>query len=224
MNIISRFSATLMAGVDKTVSQIENHDAVVEASLKETQKAAARAKVRLQRVQRDGQSLRDRQAALKQKIEHWTERARQNHVHDKPLALECVGRRKHCLAEEQSVQLALNQHAELERQLSQRITSIEKRVSAMSQQRNQLRSREATAEALRIINRVEGNDSSGIDDAFERWDMSIIETEISAGSNPLLSPNDELEAQFSAVEQQAELESELEALLSDQPSKDTGAS
>lgn len=224
MNIISRFSATLMAGVDKTVSQIENHDAVVEASLKETQKAAARAKVRLQRVQRDGQSLRDRQAALKQKIEHWTERARQNHVHDKPLALECVGRRKHCLAEEQSVQLALNQHAELERQLSQRIASIEKRVSAMSQQRNQLRSREATAEALRIINRVEGNDSSGIDDAFERWDMSIIETEISAGSNPLLSPNDELEAQFSAVEQQAELESELEALLSDQPSKDTGAS
>lgn len=69
MNLISRFSATLMAGVDKTVSQIENHDAVIEASLKESQRAAAQARVRLQRVTRDGEALLQKQKALAQKIQ-----------------------------------------------------------------------------------------------------------------------------------------------------------
>jgi len=223
MNIISRFSATLMAGVDKTVSQIENHDAVVEASLKETQRAAARAQIRLQRVMRDGQNLRERQTALKQQIEHWSERARQNHSHNRELALECIARRKQCIAQEQSVQLAVTQHTELEQQLSMSISSIESRVTTMSQQRNQMRSREAAAEALRIINRIEGDDSGGIDDAFERWDMSIIETEISAGATSLVHTTDELDARFVAAEQQAELESELDVLMASDVKQDTGA-
>jgi len=222
MNFISRLSATLLSGVDKTVSQIENHDAVVEASLKESQRAAAKARVRLQRVKRDGESLIQRQEALAQKIKHWSERAKANHITDRQLALQCIARRKQCVSDEQDIRAALKRHAELEQQMVDTITKIEKRVTDMSRQRNQMRSRQSAAEALRVINRIEGNSGNGIDDTFERWDITISETEISAGVSSMLMESDALDAQFNAAEDQQALEDELNALIADDQKHDRG--
>jgi len=220
MNLISRFSATLMAGVDKTVSQIENHDAVIEASLKESQRAAAQARVRLQRVTRDGESLLQKQKSLKQKINHWSDRAIANHVNDRALALQCMARRKQCVIDEQDVQLALRRHAEIEQQMVETITAIEKRVTSMSRQRNQMRSRQSAAEALRVMNKIEGSDTNGIDDTFERWDLTISETEIDAGVSSSQPETDMLDAQFNLAEEQQALEDELNALIGDDQSHD----
>lgn len=220
MKLFSRFSATVLAGIDKTVSHIENHDAVIEASLKETQRAAARARVRLQRVTRDGESLLSRQKLLKQKIEHWTTRAKDSHETDRSLALQCVARRNHCIAEEEALQTVLSQHAKMQDKLTQTIIGIEKRAMEMSQQRNQMRSRESTAEALRIISRVDGIDTGGVDDTFERWDLSISETEISAGVPFEQCSTDVLDDQFTALEVESGLEAELEALIASGPNRD----
>lgn len=213
MKLFSRLSATVLAGVDKTVSHIENHDAVIEASLKETQRAAAKARVRLQRVNRDAEAMHRRQESLKLKVEHWTARAKDNSETDRALALQCLARRKQCLHEEQELQVALAKHAALQEKLTTSIASIEKRAVSMSQQRNQMRSRESTAEALRIINRVDGIENGGVDDIFERWDMSIIETEISAGTSLDYDTVDALEEQFISAETELELENELDALI-----------
>lgn len=220
MNLLTRFSATFMAGVDKTVSQIENHDAIVEASLKESQRAAAQARIRLQRVARDGAALQTTQQELTQSIQHWSDRAKANHSSDRELALQCVARRKQCISEKQEVELALKKHAELEKQMRDTISAIEKKVATISQQRNQMRSRQTTAEALRIINKIEGNDTNGIDDTFERWDLSISETEISAGVACSSVHTDELDARFNEVEQQQALEDELDKLIADDSTDD----
>jgi len=213
MNFISRVSATILSGVDKTVSQIENHDAVVEASLKESQRAAAQARVRLQRVKRDGDLLLEKQKSLSQKIQHWSDRAKANHASDRQLALQCIARRKQCISEERELQAALKRHAEVEQQMVDTITSIEKRVATMSRQRNQMRSRQSAAEALRVINKVEGSNTNGIDDTFERWDLSISETEIHAGVSSTFNDADPLDAQFNAAEAQQELEDELNEFI-----------
>jgi len=220
MNFITRISATLLSGVDKTVSQIENHDAVVEASLKEAQRAAAQARVRLQRVRRDGESLLQRQKALTQKIEHWSERAKANHMNDRQLALQCIARRKQCVNEEQEVQVALNRHTELEKQMVDTITTIEKRVTTMSRQRNQMRSRQSAAEALRVMNRIEGSSTNGIEDTFERWDLTISETEINAGESFQSIEADPLDAKFKAAEEQQNLEDELNAFIAEDQNSD----
>lgn len=213
MKLFSRISATVLAGVDKTVSHVENHDAVIEASIKETQRAAARAKVRLQRVKRDGDVLHSRQQSLKQKIEHWTTRAKENHESDRALALQCVARRKRCIAELQELETNLAQHTKLQESLTQSIVAIEKRAVEMSQQRNRMRSRESTAEAQRIISRVDRIDSGGVDDIFERWDISISESEINAGVANELDVVDTLDEQFNTAEAAIELETELDQLL-----------
>jgi len=213
MKLFSRISATVLAGVDRTVSHVENHDAVIEASLKETQRAAARARVRLQRVKRDGETLRSTQDALKNKIEHWTQRAKDNHEVDRTLALQCLARRKQCISEEQELQTLISQHVIMEDRLTTTIVSIEKRATQMSQQRNQMRSRESTAEAQWIISRVDNIETGGVDDIFERWDLSISETEISAGTPVDLACVDALEEQFNSIENEAELEAELNALI-----------
>ena len=57
MSIIRRLQATISAGLDNAVSQVENHDAVVEAALKDARTAAARARVRLARVQKEEETL-----------------------------------------------------------------------------------------------------------------------------------------------------------------------
>ncbi len=220
MNLISRFSATIMAGVDKTVSQIENHDAVIEASLKESQRAAARARVRLQRVTRDGEALIQRQKQLNEKIQHWSERAQATHETDRATALQCIARRKQCIADESDIREALKRHQVLEEQMVDTITNIEKRVVAMSQQRNQMRSRESAADALRVINKIEGADTNGIDDTFERWDLSITETEINAGVSSSVTPLDSLDVEFTKAEEQQALEDELDAFVACQESHD----
>jgi len=215
MNLISRFSATFLSGLDRTVSHIENHDAVIEASLKESQRAAAQARVRLQRVKRDGELLLQKQTELRKKINHWSERAKANHVSDKQLALQCIARRKQCINDEQEVQAGLKRHMELEQQMVDRITCIEKRVMTMSRQRNQMRSRQSAAEALRVINKIQGSGTNGIDDTFERWDLSISETEICAGVSSEFVESDPLDDQFNAAEEQQALEDELNAFIAD---------
>ncbi len=222
MNLITRISATLLSGVDKTVCHIENHDAVVEASLKESQRAAAQARVRLQRVKRDGESMLQKQKSLIQKIEHWSERAKANHINDRALALQCIARRKQCISDEKELQVAQKRHAELEQQMVDTITTIEKRVVAMSRQRNQMRSRQSAAEALRVLNKIEGSNTNGIEDTFERWDLNISETEISAGLSSELIDSDPLDAQFNAAEEQQELEDELNAFIADDQNNDRG--
>lgn len=222
MKLFSRISATVLAGVDRTVSHVENHDAVIEASLKETQRAAARARVRLQRVKRDGETLRSTQDALKNKVEHWTLRAKDNHEINRSLALQCLARRKQCISEEQELQAVITQHVSMEEKLTTTIVSIEKRATEMSQQRNQMRSRESTAEAQRIISRVDNIETGGVDDIFERWDLSICETEISAGTPLALACVDALEEQFNSVEIEAELEAELDALVGGGSNDDKG--
>lgn len=220
MNLITRISATLLSGVDNTVSQIENHDAIVEASLKESQRAAAQARVRLQRVKRDGESMLQKQKTLLQKIEHWSARARDNHDTDRQLALQCIARRKQCISEEHQVRVALKRHTELEQQMVDTITTIEKRIADMSRQRNQMRSRQSAAEALRVMSKIEGSNSNGIDDTFERWDLTISETEISAGVSAQSIESDPLDAQFNVAEEQQALEDELNAFIAEDQNND----
>ena len=58
MSIFRRLQATISASLDNAVSQVENHDAVVEAALKDARAAAARARVRLARVQKEEANMR----------------------------------------------------------------------------------------------------------------------------------------------------------------------
>ena len=50
MSIFKRLSATVVSSLDRVVGEIENNDAVIQASLTELRKKIAAAKVRLSHV------------------------------------------------------------------------------------------------------------------------------------------------------------------------------
>ena len=210
MSLIRRISASFTSSVDRAVSRVENHDAVINAALRDTQQAAARSRVRLARVRKDGQNLRDRKASLETAVSRWTERARTVASEDEAKALECLRRKKECEAQLRNLDVSIGKHDELESRIVDQVKKIESRIGEVSQQRNMMRSRQSVAEALRTINDIEGVSYGEIEDTFDRWEINLGETEIQIGVG---SPSDSLETTFIAEEEKAELKAELDLLL-----------
>ena len=96
MSVFKRLSATFSSRIDHLVGQIENHDAVVEAAIRDARQAVAKSKVRLSRLKADGIRLRRKRAELLQAESQWTQRAKDSATQDENRALECLRRRQDC--------------------------------------------------------------------------------------------------------------------------------
>ena len=210
MSLIRRISTSITTSVDRAVSKVENHDAIINAALRDTQRAAARSRVRLERVRKDGNSLRVRYDDLKQAAESWTNRAKVVASEDETKALECLRRRKACEAQLPGLRDSIEKHDDLEARITEQVKKIEARIHEVAQQRNVMRSRQSVADAMRTINNIEGVSYGEIEDTFDRWEINLGETEILLGAS---TPTDPLESAFLAEEDEEELRAELEELL-----------
>ena len=210
MNLLTRITATLTGKMEEMVSQVENHDAVIAAALKDTRAAVAKAKVRLDRVRKDGNNLRQRIEECNRMQIVWADRARGSAAHDEAKALECIARRNQCSEQAVQTQTLLQRHSEIESSLQQNVKGMEQRLQTLTQQQNLLRSRQSTAEAMRVISQIENTSSNGIEDTFDRWEMRITETEYTSGS---ITEMDSLDSSFMRAENTEQLKAELAALL-----------
>ncbi len=212
MSIFRRISTSITSSVDKAVSKVENHDAIINAALRETQQAAARSRVRLERVRKDGNSLKNRHQELELAITRWTERARSVAPTDEAKALECLRRRKDCETQLRHLRDSVEKHNELEARIVEQVKKIDGRIGEVSHQRNMMRSRQSVAEAMRAVHNIEGVSYGEIEDTFDRWEINLGETEILTGANSTADP---LDSAFLAQEDTAELRAELHELLND---------
>ncbi len=210
MNVFTRISATLTGKLDEMVSHVENHDAVVAVTLKDTRAAVAKAKVRLDRVHKDGQAMRKRLDEATRMEKTWEERAKETAEKDEQKALSCIARRNQCREQITQVQGALTRHEELETKVGENVQRMEQRLRDITQQQNLMRSRQSTADAMRTISKIEGSADSGIEDTFDRWEMLITETEYSTGH---MSDTDALDMSFAKEESTVQLQAELAELL-----------
>ena len=210
MSLIRRISTSITSSVDRAVSKVENHDAIINAALRDTQRAAARSRVRLERVRKDGHNLKTRYANLQQAVGRWTDRARRIAADDEAKALECLRRRKDCETQLRNLDDSIEKHEELEARISEQVKKIEARIGEIAQQRNMMRSRQSVAEAMRTINNIEGVSYGEIEDTFDRWEINLGETEVLMGA---MTDRDPLDSAFLAEEDTAELRAELEELL-----------
>ena len=210
MRLIKRISTTVSSTLDKAVSKVENHDAIINAALRETQQAAARSRVRLVRVQKDGNNLKTRRDELRKAVLQWTERAKSVAASDESKALECLRRRKECETQATGLEGSIDKHRELEDRVTENLKKIEARIGEVSHQRNMMRSRQSVAEATRIINNIEGVSYGEIEDTFDRWEINVGETEIMHGSG---ASTDSLESAFLVEEDSDALRAELALLV-----------
>ncbi len=210
MSLIRRISTSITSTVDRAVSRVENHDAIINAALRDTQQAAARSRVRLERVRKDGQSLRDRRTDLETAIVRWTERAKTTASTDETKALECLRRKNECEGQLRNLLVSIEKHDELETRIVSQVKKIDARIGEVSQQRNAMRSRQSVAEAMRTINDIEGVSYGEIEDTFDRWEINLGEAEILVGASVTGDP---LESAYMAEEEVTELKAELAVLL-----------
>lgn len=215
MSVLKRLSTTFFSRVEQMVGEIENHDAVIESTIQDARQAVARAKVRLERVRRDGERLCNRDNELRAAVAQWEERAKASADTDKATALACVKHRRECRQQQAVVQQALAQHAELEARLIRDIRSAEDRLNTMTQQRNLMRTRQSAAEALQSITGINESFTADVDDAFERWEIKVTEAELATGSADARDP---LERRFEDQEEQATLQAELRQLIKEESS------
>lgn len=212
MSIFKRLTATFTSRVDQMVSQIENHDAVVEVAIKESRQATARAKVRLARVQRDGELLRNKITQLRKDETLWTNRAREIASKDEERALECVRRRKLCQQQLEQYGQALKKHEAMEQRLGQDIHAAERKLADMNQQRNLMRTRQSATEALNAISGMDESVALDVAEAFERWEIKVTESELEVGT---VDSMDLVEREFLDTEDKHALQAELRQLLAE---------
>ena len=210
MSFIRRISASITSTVDRAVSKVENHDAIINAALRDSQRAAARSRVRLERVRKDGAGLQAKADALEAASSRWTDRARRVAGADEDQALECLRRRRDCDAQLESLRRSIESHNALEERIGEQVRKIEARIGEVTQQRNILRSRQSVAEAMQAIHTLEGSAGGDIEDAFDRWEINLGESEILYAA---ADPVDALETGFLAEEEKAELRAQLADLV-----------
>ncbi|MFK7856009.1 MAG: PspA/IM30 family protein [Granulosicoccus sp.] len=216
MNLFTRITATLGATADQAVSRFENHEAIAETAFKAARQAVVKARIQHTRVTRDSNELRARVDELKKDEIAWTRRAKEIALEDEAKALECLSQRHRCRELLAQTQARLTKHEQVELEVCKRVQEMEHRLEQINLQRNQMRSRESVAKAIDVMSRIESDGQDSVDAVFDRWEISIGETEMRGEVYQAMAGNKEsLQREYESKEHADELKSELDALLNE---------
>ena len=210
MKVLRRLTASVSASVDQAVAHMENHDAVVAAALRDARHAGAQAKVRLARVQRDGQALQAKIAELAKQEAQWRKRAKASAAEDEQKALECVARMRACEQQQATLRESLAHHQTQLQKLEATSRKIDARIVEIEQQRQLLRTRQSSADAHKLVTELDQSHHNDLDDVLERWETSILSKEYAV---PEVDLPDSFDQAFEQEETQVQLRSTLSDLL-----------
>ena len=213
MSVFKRITASLHASVDRTVASLENHDAIISATLNESRRAVATAKVRLARVESDGKQQANRIEELENRIETWTSRAKSIGLTDRAKALDCLKHRDTDQRQLEQAQETLVRHQDMEQRMRNKLITLEQRVSDLQRQHAELQSRDTVARATSKLDAIEHSPSINIDETFDRWEIAIRERELRSDYNSTTHTPVSLDEKFKADEHRETLNLELDALL-----------
>jgi len=212
MPLIKTLFTTLYSRIDHVVNRIENHDAVIDATIKDTRCALAQAKGHLSKVRSDGQKLSQQLKTKAGNAHKWQQRAKDFAEKDEATAISCLVRRRNCKRQIQVLETALAQHQTIEARLVTDIEKLEHRLDTIARQRNQMRARQSAADALGATQNVDLHKTQEVDELFERWEMKISESEMMNGEFDCM---DAMEKKFLDEEEQMDLRTELQEIIAE---------
>ena len=203
-----RWTRGVVSSIDEFVVQIENHEAQVTSALRELEQAVARAKVQLQRVERDGKALEQSVTEERESVVRWRDRALREPEEER--ALECLRRHKRAEIRARELERRLLEHQRVEQQLRRDVRTLEIRLGELREQRNLMRTRQSRADAFEVAQGSFGSGALELGDVFERWETRVTESEVASGC--LTASLDSFEDSFVDAEEEAALKLELRAL------------
>ena len=210
MSMFKRIFTSVSASVDQLVGEIENHDALIAAAIREQRKKLAAAKVQLRHLQDREQRAAHDIAALQAKCQQWQHRAVKVATDDESRALACLQQRQQLIARIDRLEGYRNQYLQTGRKMTADIARCEDELRNLQQKHELFRARQSSSDASCVLDSLSDIVSTDISASFERWDASIIEKELMA---PMEEEMDNLELTFADVENREALESELAELM-----------
>lgn len=214
MHRVRGWTAGLVSRIDWMVSQVENHESLAASAIREVQQSAARARVQLGRVRRDGEALRCRAAEAHESATTWRDRAREC-GDDESRALECLRRGRRAAQRSTELERRLGEHERVEKQLATDVARIDERLSELRERHNVLRTRQSRAHALATVREAGSPTHTNPADLFERWETHVAEREIAGDcthSEDGMLTHDAFAEEFDSREEEEALREELRAL------------
>jgi phage shock protein A len=193
---------------------MENHDAIVDASIKQTRQAVAKTKARINTL-RQQQNVYEKQLnEAKEQHALWTERAKSLAASDQDKALQCVSRRNQFSTEMQRLACSAEQQKELIREVSTNLQKLQGKLDEMVHKHNLMRSRQTVADVNRVV--AHADQDQNLRDTFERWESVVLEHEFAVSD---VCNRDSLDMELSEQEDEIALLAQLIELTAQSESK-----
>lgn len=211
MSILKRLSTTLISRIDRVVTEIENHDAVIQAALNEMNSKMAKAKIALNQACRERDRIKTELETQQSNVHRWQERAIICAKTDESKALECLRRSHKSRDRAAMLQKSLGEYTRSIEKMTGNIQSSAQRLNEMKQRLTLMRAKQATSKTDATAHSNCGDAENIVEDTFNRWEMHLNHDDIPLDCTT--DDMDDLEHAFITQEQQNDLRSELTALL-----------
>ncbi|MCW8878855.1 MAG: PspA/IM30 family protein [Kangiellaceae bacterium] len=210
MSIFKRLSLTWMSRLDDFVSEIENHEALIEAALKEHAKKVAEAKVQKRQFDYQIQQYQEKVLSLGEQKADWTRRAVELAENDKKSALECVKRSNAITAKIETLNQNLTQYRQAASRLSSHIERGESELAQIKQKLDLLKARQVSSNAVKNNSFCDQDNLEEVQKAFMNWEKKVSVSELINGCD---NEVDSFAQSFEQVESEQALTKELDALV-----------
>ena len=207
MNLIKRLTTTVSATLDSAVGQLENHDAIIETTIKETRQSIAKTKARINTLRQQLNTYETQLSDAHEQHALWTQRATKLAESDQEKALQCLSRRNQSQSEITRLTQLIEQQKNLISDVSSNLQKLQNKSDEMSQKYNLMRSRQAVADVNRAVGKASSDVS--VNDTFERWESIVMEHEMTVSD---ICSRDPLDAEFVQQENEADLLKQLAEL------------
>lgn len=166
MRLIRRIKTTVFGAIDTVVGSLENHEAILESSLKTARLNLGKAKARLNYVNTERLKLEGLSKSEETESLLWLERAKV--TADREKAIECLKRHEQLKKKAKAgLEMAILQKVQ-EEKLTKEIHQVEDKLRSLEQKKNIFKVRAAKAEVL-----ADTDFSQDLDEIFNRWDETL---------------------------------------------------
>lgn len=210
MNLFKRLTTTVTATIDGAVGQLENHDAIVDATIKQTRQSVARTKARINTLRQQESVYEQQLHEAREQMNLWESRARNLADSDQQKALDCLSRRNACEEQSTRLQQSIQQQRELVMQVSANLKTLETKLESMQHKYSLMRSRQTVADVNKATSKIDTEQN--LAETFERWESLVLEHELNASDGLAV---DRLEQELTKQESDEALLKQLSELSTD---------
>jgi phage shock protein A len=211
MKTIKRILSGFFASIDHLADQVENHEALANAALRDMEKAVLKAQVQLNSVKEDADKMSEQKMQFEQKVKAWHERAQKIANTDRQKALECLKRKKQAEQRLFEVSDCQKKHSELKAVLIKDLNRLQEQLVKLKQKRNILLTKESQVKALKSMSVDNSLVYEDIDQLFKRWELAVATPELNNSLDTAVE--DTLEVEFESQEEIEALSKELDQII-----------